>query len=394
MFEKIRIAIIIICLGLCAGLGAHFLTDKETGILIKQPLSISIPEEGIKTDAFGIRLLQAAMKQEPEASVLVAPALTGEALLLLREHASESIRQDIDKLGIVFPETEHTSVPPSNVIAAADYGLHYTEEYDHSSIVRLPFRVDRPTSMSLFNGMLTDGIKEVAGTIISSKLLTHNIKFIIGTHSNLAAKFETPFLEHNCQPDEFENANGSLSSVNMMRLRTNVRYVRDDNGAWEAIALLLKPDHNHMRKGEPTAWIGILPASSATKMAEKLTVEQLHTIRKKLTEATPIDCCVSLPKLFWAPPARNLQPLMEAMDLGHLFEATAKNWKFTNENIKLDTLLEKIGVSFRPDSGNNEQQPHPENAAASIRFNRPFIWIIGDLTTETPPYFIGLVQNL
>lgn len=391
MFKKIRIAIIIISLGICTGLAVHYLLNKETGILVKQPLVVTLPEEGIKTDAFGIRLLQAAMKQEPGESVLVAPALTGEALLQLRELAADSTRQDIDKLGIVFPEKQHTAQPLYNVVMAADYGLHYTESVESESVIRLPFRADRPLAMSLFNGMLAEGIQEMTGPIISSKLLIGNTKFIIGGCCEFIPEFEPFFRSEHTIAAEFENANGSLPQVNMMRLRANVRYVKDDTGEWEAVALMLAPTAS--RKGEPTVWIGILPAKQAAAMATQLDMQQLHSIRKKLAEATPVDCCVSLPRLFWAPPARNLQPLLEELGLGSLF-IESKNWKFTDSKLKLDAMPEKISISFIPRPGDNAPSARPENAPASISFNRPFIWLISDLTTAAPPYFIGLVQNL
>ncbi len=392
MFSKIRIVILVLCLGFLSGLGAHYLLNQETGILVNRPLHINIPESGIKTDTFGISLLQVAMKHKPGASVLVAPALTGEALMMLKAHASESILRDINKTGIIFPYTEHTSIPRSNVVTAADYGLRYDESYDASSILRLPFRANRPLAMTIFNGELGSGINQTTETLIGSKLLDGSTKFLIGTIAHMEPKFETPFLTQNSLAAEFENANGSIPDVSMMRLRANVRYVKDDKGAWEAVALLLKPDYD--RLAEPTVWIGILPASSAEAMAKQLTVEQLTDIRQKLAQATPVDCCVCLPQLFWAPPARDLKPLMEELGLNQLFDSSAPNWKFTNENLGLDAFLEKISISLIPQQGNIKQQPRPENAAVSISFNRPFIWLIGDLTSATPPYFIGLVQNL
>lgn len=392
MFRKIRIVILVLCLGFLSGLGAHYLLNQETGMLVNRPLRINIPESGIKTDTFGISLLHAAMKRDPGASVLVAPALTGEALMLLKEHASESILRDIDKMGIIFPDTEHTSIPLSNVVTAADHGLSYDESYDSSSIMRLPFCANRPLAMTIFNGELGSEIRETAEPLIGSKLLAGNTKFLIGTIAHMEPKFETPFLTQNSLAAEFENANGSIPNVSMMRLRAHVRYVKDDMGDWEAVALLLKPDYD--RHAEPTAWIGILPASSAEAMAKQLTAEQLTAIRQKLAQATPVDCCVCLPQLFWAPPARDLKPLMEDMGLNQLFDSSAPNWKFTKEKLGLDAFPEKISISLTPQQGNIKAQPRPENAAESISFNRPFIWLISDLTGATPPYFIGLVQNL
>ena len=82
------------------------------------------------------------------------------------------------------------------------------------------------------------------------------------------------------------------------------------------------------------------------------------------------------------------------MGLGKLFDITGKNWIFTDRKLGIDTIPQKIGITLTHTQGTNEQQAVVDNAATKISFNRPFIWFIGDLTTDTPAYYIGLVQNL
>lgn len=392
MFEKTRIAILIVCLGLCAGLGAHYLLDKESGILVERPVSIKIPEEGVKTDKFGIRLFQSAMEKEPGASCMVCPFLVSETLLTLKELATDSLRQDIEKLGIGDYLAAHTSAPNMSMAFAADYGLFSTDEQINEYIMGLPFRSDLPVAMSLFNGALSlDGIGKHS-VIIGSDFLTRDTKFIAGLYVDYTPKMQPHFLADNSMVTEFENANGSLPKVCMMRLRGNVRHAKDTNGDWEAVAILLEPDHQ--TDGDPVAFIAILPTRRAEIMAAALTAEQLGTIRKALAEATPTDCCVELPQMRWSLPTRNLESLLRNMGLGKLFDTTEKNWTFTDRKLGLDAMPEKIGITLTHEQRTNGQQPGVDNAATKISFNRPFIWLIGDLTTATPAYYIGLVQNL
>ena len=392
MFEKIRIAVIINCLGICAGLGVHFLLDKETGILVKRPLSISIPESGIQTDAFGIQLLQASMELDPGASCLVSPFLVSEALLVLRELAETPIQQQIDKLGISGGETEHTAYPNMNVTVAADAELPFSEENRNEGIMRLPFRSNFPIAMSLFNGALGSIEDETSGVVVGSNFLSRNTNFVVGLYADFNPKLQTPFLSCDSTVSDFENANGSLPKVRMMRLRANVRYAKDTNGDWEAVALLLSP--HSPTAGEPTAFVAILPTQPAAKMAADLTAEQLGTIRKALAEATPIDCCIELPQMQWSPPTRDLIPILRNIGLDKLFDINEKNWVFVDRKLGLDAVPEKIGITMTHSRARDEQRPKVDNAATTISFNRPFIWFIGDLTTASPAYYIGLVQNL
>ncbi|MBQ8517343.1 MAG: hypothetical protein IJ498_07170 [Akkermansia sp.] len=392
MLEKIRIAFIIVSLGICAGLGAHYLLDRESGILVERPLSVQIPEGGIQTDAFGLRLLQTTMEKEPGASCLVSPFLVSETMLALKELAKDPIRQDIDKLGIGDYLAAHTSAPDMNITLAADYGLTFTDAQNSELIMRLPFRTDLPMAMSLFNGSLGQGDIGPQSVIVGSDFLTRNTKFIAGLYADFTPRLQTPFLAGDSIVSEFENANGSLPKVCMMRLRANVRYAKDSNGDWEAVAILLKPDLQ--AEGEPTAFIAILPTGRAEKMAASLTSEQLGSIRKALAEATPSDCRVELPQMRWTLPTRNLESILRSLGLGKLFDLSESNWTFTDRKLGLDAMPEKIGITLTHEQKATEQQGGIENAASVICFNRPFIWLIGDLTTNTPAYYIGLVQNL
>lgn len=392
MLEKIRIAFVIISIGICAGLGAHYILDKETGILVDRPLSVVIPKDGIKTDTFGIRLLQATLEKAPESSCLVCPHLVSEALLILRELANPPIRQDIEKLGIRDNRTGHTSSPDISITVAADYSLPFTEGQQQEYLMRLPFRSNLPVAMSLINGALGQNDIGTQRVVVGSDFLNRDTKFIACLYAAYTPKMQTPFLAGDSIVSEFENANGSLPKVCMMRLRADIRYAKDSNGAWEAVAILLKPDHRD--NGEPTAFIAILPTQSAAKMAAELTSEQIGIIRKALAEAAPTDCCVELPQMKWSLPTRNLESTLRSLGLGKLFDITENNWSFADRKLGLDSMPEKIAITLTHEQKTKEQRVSVENAAYRICFNRPFIWLIGDLTTNTPAYYIGLVQNL
>lgn len=392
MFKKIRIAFIIICLGICAGLGAHYLLDKETGILVDRPLSITIPDGDIQTDAFGIRLLQTVLEQKPGASCLVCPYLISDALLTLREQAEAPLQQDIDKLGIKESETEHTAFPEMVATIAVDYGINFTNESSREIIIKLPFRSNLPTAMSIFNGSLEQIGNETPGVVVGSKFLSRDTRFIVGLRADFTPIMQTPFLAENSTITEFENADGALPKICMMRTRAKLRYAKDTNGDWEAVALLLHP--TSQASGIPTVFVAILPTQSAEKTVTDLTAEKLGKIRKALAESTPTDCCVELPQMKWSLPTHNIVSLLTHMGLGKLFDITGKNWIFTDRKLGIDTIPQKIGITLTHTQGTNEQQAVVDNAATKISFNRPFIWFIGDLTTDTPAYYIGLVQNL
>lgn len=392
MIGKIRIAVIIVCLSICAGLGTHYLLSEDSGVLINKPLSINIPEKGIKTDSFGIKLLQTALEKEQQASCIVCPFIVSEALLALRDLGEAPIQQAIDKLGIKHDCPSHTSVPDMSMVIGADYGLRFSDRQSDGSVMRLPFRANLPVAMSIFNGALNQKENVINMGILDSHFLTRDTRFIVGLNADYTPEMQHPFLAKNATFSEFDNADGSLPSICMMRVRANIRHAKDDHGDWEAVALLLKPTHNP--KGEPTAFVAILPGGRADKMVSELTGAQLGTIRKALAEAVPSDCCVELPQMRWAIPARNLESQLRRMGLEQLFDTSAQNWKFADQKLGLDAIPEQIRFSLTNVHRQDEQSASVNNAANIIKFNRPFIWFIGDLTTATPAYYMGIVQNL
>ena len=101
-----------------------------------------------------------------------------------------------------------------------------------------------------------------------------------------------------------------------------------------------------------------------------------------------------LPQMNWDATSQDLSPLLQKMALNSLFDITAKNWKIADQKLGVDAVAGKISIRLTPRQGEIGQQAKPENAAHSITFNKPFIWMISDLTTDAPAYYIGLVQNL
>ena len=392
MFKKIRIAIIVICLGISAGLGAHYLLNKEDGKLVTKNLRFEMPEGGVKTDAFSLRVFQESIKLAPDGSCIISPALVSEALLELESLAHEPLKQEIARQNLYTGIVSHTAVPPLTIVPAVDFSLKFQESSEQSSLMRLPFSSNFPLALELFNSTLVHSSDLPQQNLAHGKNITKRSRFVLGLACGYHIRLQTPFLTAYSVPDSFENDNGSIPTVNMLKTRGNFRYVRDAAGQWEAVALPLQPDDYGM--DVPTVLIAIRPIGTADKWVQSLTVEELNRIRQSLLEAVPGDCSVSLPQMVYSPPLRKLDTLLSHLGLGKLFDNSAKNWNFADQNLGIDAMVERIHVSFLPIDGDADKYPKPGNAATVVEFNRPFIWMIGDLSTAAPFYFMGMVQNL
>lgn len=393
MLQKIKIAVVVACLGICTGLGAHYLLNKEDGKLIEKPLQFTMPEEGVKTDAFSLRLFQTAVEHSPQASVMVSPALLCKALQELAAIAETPIQQELAKLNLPSRSEKHTVTPLQSILLATDFNLNYHLDDTHkSSLMRLPFSTNLPMALELFNSTLVHTSDLPQEVFAKGKIINRHSRFVVGLASGFTPIFQVPFLSAHATTATFENANGSLPNITMLQARGSLRHIKDTEGKWEAIALPLQPNVSY--EETPTVLIGILPTHNAEKMALSLTTDELSHIRQKLLEAPPTDCTVCLPQMVWSPPLHDMHALLSGMGMDKLFDTTAKNWRFADQELGISVMVEKLSLSILPQKGDAHQQAKPENAPTVISFDRPFIWLVGDLTTDTPPYFMGLLQNL
>lgn len=392
MLKKIRIICGILGLGVCAGVAAQYLLKEQNNQKIESKLNFALPEEGIQTDEFSLRLFREAVLQSPGESVILCPALVADALQQIKDLSAPPVQQEIQQQQLCHPTPEHTVTPRNVSLLAADYNLNYAENYQELSLMRLPIRSNYPIALELINAQLISESNVPRQPIADRKTIPLTAQFIAAIACGFSAELQSPFLSANSVVGNFENADGSLPQISMMRVRAHFRYAKDSAGQWEVVALPLRPHPSG--GGVPTVLLGILPTGDAEKMAASFTREQLTAIRKELLEASPRDCTVEFPQIIWSPEPRDITPLLQRLGLRQMFSRTENNWIFSNQPLAMDAVLEKLHLEIISRPGHPDQQANPNNAAHTVTFNRPFIWMIGDLSTSAQPYFMGLLQNM
>lgn len=391
--KQILFAIFISCLGLLAGmyypqLKKEFLQEREAhkdaGTLVE------IPQKGIRTNALAIKLFHIAKDQKDgNDNIFIAPNLIHEVLKELSNLSAGDTKKQVDKL--IVTETEGIiplSCPETIVLSASDFSLPLPAT--HNKTMRLPFKENKPEAQSLFNSFISDAFQTAGYQLITSENTSEFTRFIVGAVSRFRPVWQIPFAASNTTLTDFYNADGAIRRVNMMRCRGMIRTAKAEDGSWEAVALFFHPTQEG---NTPIAFIGILPTGSMQTFAESLTTETLNDIRTRLAKVEPRDYRVDLPRFSGETPILSLTSIMQKCGLDGLFDTNKADFSpVSTQKIVPDNIFAQYTLSLT--ENNQLAGIAVEGSAHHLVFDKPFLWLIGDLTSEAPPFFMGLIQNL
>lgn len=391
--EHIFFAATVCCLGLLAGLyypqlKEEFLHQKA----VHQDVAtlLSVPKEGIRGSKLGVKLFQEAIEQQGgKSNTFLAPFLTHAILEQLADLSDGDTHQLLIKQTETLQEEYiPLSMPSWGILPASDYSLPMPE--NELRTLRLPFKADKPQAQSLFNTFLANDTQIDDLRLINSENTSEFTRFIVGGVCHFQPQWQIDFATNNTVRTDFYNGNGAIRRINMMRARGMMRTAKADDESWEAVALFIKPTQ---QGNLPIAFIGVLPENDAKKFAQGLTLDMLCDIRKRLAEAQPQDCCISIPRIVSKSPIICLNKTMDKWGLGCLFDANKANFApVTPQKIALDSIFVQYSLNLVE---NTQQAPAiAGDTPHSLIFDKPFIWMIGDLTTNHPPFYMGFLQNL
>lgn len=388
----------LIFLGIAIGLGAALLLPylqeqwSDTPETLQPQPEITVPENGIVSDAFSLHLFQTAIEQNAEkGAVVVAPLCTTEWLNdLANNFCGDAVRKQIEQLKPCSRDVNIHRCMELGAMLAADDSLHFTP--NDSFVVRVPFARNFPFASELFfsfSGEMSHPPTRKAN------LISPETRLMGAMATEIQATWLRPFYSADTKKDDFNNADGRMPQVDMMRCRNAFRVAQANDGSWQAAALFLAPAKEDKEKA-PLALIVILPQGDTRAFAQQLTPEQLSAIRESLVKAPYADAKVTLPRMAICPQADDISPLLQQVGVTAPFNIRQADFSpLFSDKIALNGVVEYLSLLF---AESPEQHPKDssieQDGGMDFTVNRPFIWILGDLTTDTPPYAMGMVENL
>lgn len=379
--RTLKLALLAILFGLAIGILTPRLMkgDWREWFAEKEP-TITLPAGELKTDAFSLHLLQTALQTTESSYSIVSPAAMTETLHALSDMSKGAIQEQIAALGLCEPGHESET---SAVMAGMDEDVPRTE--GEHLVLPLPFRRNYPEAVSRFN------------TLFGSPAATSNntspeTRLFMAARTTLLCLFRQPFYEKDGKRGDFDNDNGGMPGVHLMRRCGTFRVAEAADGSWKAVALLLKGSFGGDENA--SAFVAILPQGKVRDFALQLTPEQMSSIRRALAEAEPKECTVELPRLNFSI-AYDASPLLSELGVTAPFDIrTADFTPLTTETLALNALAGSADCAMVEEEHRPADLPHPDSCPTHISLTKPFLWFVGDLTTPTPFVMMGVVENL
>ena len=357
----------------------------------EEPLVSSSPN--VACDALAVDLFRELVQHNDRGNIIFSPASAEAVLQLLRGGAAGSTRAELDQL----PFGDSGVVSATQVLSCqalfADTALELRPETPR--VQRVPLRSAPELAARKINRWTrTHTGGHIKSVVSAQELASSSLLGISAVYLN--ELWLRPFLPEETRRAAFRLSGGGSVTVPMMYRRACFRYA--ETADWQAVALFYRRDG---RAGEPACFIGILPKGEARSFAAALTVEQLSRIRSALASARPLEVEVYLPRMEAAPASFDLSPALQALGVRSAFDPAAADFSVLCESRLHVSLLRqqcclKVNEQGTEASASSifdlmvQSLPSP---CPVIRFDRPFLWLIGDLTTAAPPYFMGLCEQ-
>lgn len=392
MNQTIRFCILGLIIGLSGALLYPSLKEQFSttpAALAPQP-ELALPEGGVVSDTFSLQLFHAALEQQSRrGSVVVTPYALTAWLKQLGSISPAAQQQEGAPALCTEGNTFHSAVGVETILAADD-SLHFTG--GDAPVLRLPFRRDYPLASAVLSSVISDRIGEYMNAHLD--WVSQETRLAGAYSTVMQAPWLRPFNSADCKTDDFNNADGGMPRVEMMRCRNAFRVAEAEDGSWRAVALFMAPQKGD--SAEPLALTVILPQGNARDFAAKLTPEQLSAIRSALVQAPLADVSVAMPQLHIYPAATDVRPLLQQLGFTAPFDIRQADFSpLFSDKIAMNTVQQFISLHVAAaDTQAPKDSGIDEESRTAFRADRPFLWVLGDLTTPAPPYAMGLVENL
>lgn len=386
---NLRHSLLLVTVAFGAGL-LFTLWKQEELILVSHPAQETpVPPEAtadIKSDTFTLRALQAAI-ESTEGNILLAPHALAENLRALQQMSQGATKTELEALQLGTVHQSAAEAAGEVALLFPDSTLQFCADAPLDNAISIPLGGKEGEPILILNSLLNDATGETSTHFITGEHLPEGTRLISFCSLSLHPTWQYPVLSAKEANTDFFNADGSMPRIRTLQSTGHFCHAQAADGTWQAIAIPLQLSP---QSAKDECLLLILPKeNSARSFAKNMTAEQLTAIRKAVAEAEATRTCVEFPRISFAPPTQDMQDLLQALGLPSLLSPQADlSALATDKPLFLNAALQKCRIPL-VENGADAPQDAPE-----LRFDKPFIWIIGSLSSPAPPYAIGIVENL
>lgn len=372
---------------------------------VVQPLGVAdaSPTAALKaevckgTDSFAVQVFS-VLAEGQEGNIVFSPASLEAVLRLLQQGARGATAAELAALpmGKAGIRTAMTPAEANALFIAEQLTLNPGVRADE--VLKVPFAEAPDKAAALINRWAELKTRGLIPSIVSAREISPTTALVAANAIYLKEKWLHPFPADNTRKNaDFTLENGNTVHVSLMRSKAKYHYAEGEG--WRAVAL---PYNTEGRQGEPGYFIGILPKGNARDFARHLTPRQYQDIRKALASNAGQETIVYLPRFELNPGTCSLKPALQACGLKNIFSLHADLGGFCNSPLYLDDVLQRCYIETDEEGTKaaavtvavvQRKSIAPGPRPKVIVFDRPFIWVIGDLNTPAAPYFMGITQH-
>ena len=359
-----------------------------------KPLPVQIGEPVAGVDSFAVQMFS-ILAASQESNFAFSPLGVEEVLHLLKQGARGTTAAELNALPLGNADIKSNSNMTSANSLFIDNGCKLKDDIRRASVVSVPFRDNPQQAAAQINAWVSANTKGFINQVIDTP--STGTRMIAVNALHFKARWDCFINSSDTDLADFTRADGSKKSVNMMLHTAMHPYAAGDD--WQAIAMQYRSEG----KDKNTYFIAILPKGDARTFVAKLTPQKYHTIRQALQQAKPRQLEVKLPRFEILPADFSIKQALAAMGVTSAFSPGKANYTgFMDEPIFLEDIIQRCHVYTNEDGTEAAACTHAlvwlcirdeEPDIKKIIFNRPFIWVIGDLTSTAPPYFMGITEN-
>lgn len=378
-------------LAFSAGLFGGNAPDEPEWVMPEEEPSITAPARA-RADALAINMFRDVVA-ENAGNIVFSPASAESLLRLLQQAAQGQTRAELDALPMGEQGVETAISPRQAAALYADKTLHLKPA--KTPVQRVDFQHKPADAVKQVNAWCSKQTEGRINTILTEQNITPQTRLVALNALYLKERWLRPFKEHNTENALFHKADGSVIHVPMMSQTEHLRTASGQD--WVAVALLYSTAG---REGTPGAFIGILPKGDARAFAAKLTPQKYADIVHALAQCKPKETMLYLPKFRLTTDTISLQKVLTHAGVRTMFTDAAQ-FSFAEEPLKVADVLQRCFVEMTEDGTEaaaitavvmKDAYIVPEPPPV-IRFDKPFLWAIGDLTSGAAPWFMGLTEE-
>lgn len=361
----------------------YAIPQQDSATRETQP-TITLPEGGVKSDAFSLRLLQAAARHS-SGNAVVSPAMVTEMILALREIDGQAIDESCRQFGLSATQISPSTLPLYAMQFFADEQQGLTEE--HRDVVSVPLARQYRSCLSLINRLSAADPGKDSLVLIDSDL-SEQMQILAVTDLSWEPRWLTPISKARRQDLPFYGR-GAQPEVPTMCTSARYRCAEAADGSWTAATLFLRRD---AKEGDSLGYTIVMPKGNVRDFVGNMTTEQLNTIRAALLEAPEHPVCLQIPVLHISSGgAQDMLPLLRSMNIDPMPRSRAGE----NEGQAMRGALYlrfnlRLAESTHEEIGNADGTAG--NEAPTLTFSRPFVWWISDAASDAPFIFAGITE--